>query len=85
MGNQFNNQVQVRISKDQKTLIIEKNGVPAFISVGLIKYMLNIPYTRKDGTAISEEMIRAMKARNTTKLDRAGSTPVSRPRNVSRA
>ena len=84
MEKQFNNKVDVRISRDQKTLIIEKDGVPAFVNVGLIKYMLGVPYTRKDGTAISEEMIRAMKVRNTAKLLPPTSATVSRPMVVNR-
>ena len=85
MGNQFNNQVQVRISKDHKTMIIEKDGVPAFVNVSLIKYMLDMPYTRKDGSFVSAQDIRAMKARGLAKVSQAGSAPMSRPRIVSRS
>ena len=40
---------------------VSKGGTPAFISVNLIKHMLDIPYTKKDGTVVSVEDILAMK------------------------
>jgi hypothetical protein len=51
----------VKLSQDKKTIIVSKGGVPAFISVNLIKYMLDIPYIKKDGTEVSVEDIQAMK------------------------
>ena len=51
----------VKLSQDKKTLIVSKGGVPAFISVNLIKYLLDIPYTKKDGTEVTLEDILAMK------------------------
>ncbi len=51
----------VKLSQDKKTIIVSKGGVPAFISVNLIKYLLDIPYTKKDGTVVSLEDILAMK------------------------
>lgn len=51
----------VKLSQDKKTLVVSKDGVPAFISVNLIKYLLDIPYTKKDGTVVSHEDIQAMK------------------------
>jgi hypothetical protein len=51
----------VKLSQDKKTLIVSKGGAPAFISVNLIKYLLDIPYTKKDGTEVSLEDIQAMK------------------------
>ena len=59
MKNQIN--TNVKLSQDKKTLIVSKGGVPAFISVNLIKYLLDIPYTKKDGTVVSLEDIQAMK------------------------
>ena len=51
----------VKLSQDKKTIIVSKCGVPAFISVNLIKHMLDIPYTKKDGTVVRLEDIQAMK------------------------
>ena len=59
MKNQIN--TSVKLSQDKKTIIVSKGGVPAFISVNLIKHMLDIPYTKKDGTKVSVEEIQAMK------------------------
>jgi hypothetical protein len=59
MKNQIN--TSVKLSQDKKTIIVSKDGVPAFISVNLIKHMLDIPYTKKDGTVVSLEDIRTMK------------------------
>lgn len=36
----------------------------AFIAVNLIKHLLDVPYTKKDGTVVSLEDIRAMKTRS---------------------
>ena len=55
------NSTNVKLSQDKQTLIVTKGGVPAFISVNLIKYLLEIPYTKKDGTVVSLEAIRTMK------------------------
>jgi hypothetical protein len=54
----------VKLSQDKQTLIVSKNGVPALISVNFIKHLLDIPYTKKDGTVVLIEDIRAMKARS---------------------
>jgi hypothetical protein len=51
----------VKLSQDKKTIIVSKGGVPAFISVNLIKHLLDIPYTKKDGTVVQLEDIQAMK------------------------
>ncbi len=51
----------VKLSQDKKTIIVSKGGVPAFISVNLIKHLLDIPYTKKDGTVVRLEDIQAMK------------------------
>lgn len=51
----------VKLSQDKRTLIVSKGGVPAFISVNLIKYLLDIPYTKKDGTVVLLEDIQSMK------------------------
>lgn len=57
------NNTIVKLSQDKQTLIVSKGGVPAFISVNLIKHLLDIPYTKKDGTVVSLEDIRTMKSR----------------------
>ena len=57
------NNTIVKLSQDKQTLIVSKNGVPAFISVNLIKHLLDIPYTKKDGTVVSLDDIRASKSR----------------------
>ncbi len=57
------NNTIVKLSQDKQTLIVSKNGVPAFISVNLIKHLLDIPYTKKDGTVVSLDDIRTMKTR----------------------
>ena len=59
MKNQTN--TSVKLSQDKNTIIVSKGGVPAFISVNLIKHMLDIPYTKKDGTQVSVEDIQFMK------------------------
>jgi hypothetical protein len=58
------NNTIVKLSQDKQTLIVSKNGVPAFIAVNLIKHLLDVPYTKKDGTVVSLEDIRAMKTRS---------------------
>ncbi len=57
------NNTIVKLSQDKQTLIVSKGGVPAFISVNLIKHLLDIPYTKKDGTVVSLDDIRTMKSR----------------------
>lgn len=58
------NNTSVKLSQDKNTLIVSKNGVPVFISANLIKHLFDIPYTKKDGTVVSLEDIREMKARS---------------------
>jgi hypothetical protein len=54
----------VKLSKNQKTLIVTQGKEVAFISANLIKHLLEIPYTKKDGTLVSLENIKALKAKS---------------------
>jgi hypothetical protein len=54
----------VRLSQDKKTVVVSKGGEVAFISVNLIKHLLDIPYTKKDGTEVLAQDILAIKQRS---------------------
>ena len=54
----------VRLSQDKKTFVVSTGGEVAFISVNLIKHLLDIPYTKKDGTEVLVQDILAMKQRS---------------------
>jgi hypothetical protein len=50
-----------RVSKNQKYLIVEANGQTAILNANLVRYLFDIPYTRKDGTHVSNKEIFEMK------------------------
>mgnify|MGYP001079839375 CR=1 FL=1 len=55
------NQPNVRLSKNQNLLVVQLEDRTAFINVNLVKHLLEISYTKKDGTTVSVEAIREMK------------------------
>jgi len=55
------NKATARVSKNQKYLIVESNGQTAILNANLIRYLFDIPYTRKDGTQVSNQEIFEMK------------------------
>ncbi len=59
MNNQ--NYLTVKLSKNGETLLVDINGQRGLISVNLVKHLLEIPYTKKDGTAVSIEQIKEKK------------------------
>jgi len=50
-----------RLSKNQKYLIVEANGQSTILNANLIRYLFDIPYTRKNGTQVSIDDIYKMK------------------------
>ncbi len=50
-----------RISKNGKYLIVNSNGHTSILNANLVRYLFDIPYTRKDGTHVSTSQIFEMK------------------------
>lgn len=50
-----------RLSKNGKYVLIESNGQTTILNANLMRYLFDIPYTRKDGTHVSVEQIFQMK------------------------
>ncbi len=55
------NRSNARLSKNGKYLIVGTGGQSAILNANLVRYLLDIPYTRKDGTQISNQEIFLMK------------------------
>ena len=55
------NKVTARLSKNGKYLIVNSYGQSTILNANLIRYLFDIPYTRKDGTPVSAGQIFAMK------------------------
>lgn len=56
-----NNNSTARRSKNGKFLIVTCGNQSAVLNVNLVRYLLDIPYTRKDGTHVSNAEIFEMK------------------------
>ena len=54
-------QATARISKNGKYLIVNSNGRTSILNANLVRYLFDIPYTRKDGTHVSTSQIFEMK------------------------
>ncbi len=50
-----------RLSKNGKYLIVNSNGQNAILNANLVRYLFDVPYTRKDGTQVSSTQIFQMK------------------------
>ena len=50
-----------KLSKNGIYLIVNSNGQSAILNANLVRYLFDIPYTRKDGTRISGTQIFQMK------------------------
>lgn len=50
-----------RLSKNQKYLVVEMDGQNAILNANLVRYLFDIPYTRKNGTHITTAQIFEMK------------------------
>ena len=50
-----------RLSKNGKYLVVNVNGQGAILNANLVRYLFDIPYTRKDGTHVSKDQIFHMK------------------------
>lgn len=55
------NITNARLSKNGKYLIVESGGQNAILNANLVRYLLDVPYTRNDGTHISNHEIFLMK------------------------
>ncbi len=55
------NRATARLSKNGKYLIVDCNGQNAILNANLVRYLFDVPYTRKDGTRISTAQIFEMK------------------------
>ena len=57
-----NNKISsARLSKNGKYVVIESNGQTTLLNANLMRFLFDIPYTRKDGTRVSVEQIFQMK------------------------
>jgi len=56
-----NQRPAAKLSKNGKYLIVENAGQAAILNANLIRYLLDIPYTRKDGTHVSTQEIYFLK------------------------
>ena len=50
-----------RLSKNGKYLIVNSNGQSAILNANLVRYLFDVPYTRKDGTRVSAGQIFELK------------------------
>lgn len=50
-----------RISKNGKYLIVNSSGHTSILNANLVRYLFDVPYTRKDGTRVSTAQIFEMK------------------------
>ena len=50
-----------RLSKNGKYLIVDNGEQNVILNANLVRYLLDVPYTRKDGTRVSVEQIFEMK------------------------
>lgn len=55
------NNATARLSKNGKYLIVETKGQSAILNANLVRYLFDVPYTRKDGTQVSNDQIFQMK------------------------
>lgn len=55
------NRASARLSKNGKYVIVNCNGQNAILNANLLRYLFDVPYTRKDGTRISSDQIFKMK------------------------
>ncbi len=58
------NSANARLAQSGKSIVVTVNGQTGFLNINLVKYLLGIQYTRKNGTLISEMEIVAMKQRS---------------------
>lgn len=65
------NSATARVSKNGKYLIVEANGQSTILNANLIRYLFDVPYTRKDGTHVSVEEIFKMKQEAQAAYERA--------------
>lgn len=66
-----NNATNARLSKDGKLMIVSVGGQTTLLNVNLVKYLLGVPYTKKDGTPVSKTEIASMKQRSREAYSRA--------------
>lgn len=50
-----------RLSKNGKFVVVEMNGQNAILNANLVRYLFDIPYTRKNGTQVSQSQIFELK------------------------
>lgn len=50
-----------RLSKNGQYLIVEQGGQSAILNANLVRYLFDVPYTRKDGTPVTSQQIFRMK------------------------
>lgn len=59
-----NLKANVRMSQDGKFLIVNINGETGLVNANLVRYLLGVEYTRKNGTQVSSEEIAQIKRRS---------------------
>lgn len=50
-----------RLSRNGKFMVVEMNGQNAILNANLIRYLFDIPYTRKNGTRVTTDQIFELK------------------------
>ncbi len=58
------NTANARLAQSGKSIIVTVNGQTGFLNVNLVKYLLGVEYTKKNGTLVSEADIVAIKQRS---------------------
>ncbi len=58
------NTANARLAQSGKSMVVTVNGQTGFLNLNLVKYLLGIQYTKKNGTLVSEMEIVAMKQRS---------------------
>lgn len=64
------NKASARLSKNGKYLIVESSGQSTILNANLVRYLFDVPYTRKDGTHVSNDRIYEMKQRAQAAYDK---------------
>ncbi len=58
------NTANARLAQSGKSIVVTVNGQTGFLNINLVKYLLGIQYTKKNGTLVSEMEIMSMKQRS---------------------
>lgn len=58
------NTTTARLSKNGEFIIVTVNGKTGLVNANLVKYLLGVSYTKKDGTLVSSDQIQVLKRKS---------------------